>query len=89
MCKSSSKRADLRKLDLFGQPVGVTFNGEYKHRTALGGFVTVFLLIFFGGNMVLSVVNAIVHPEFTSKSTLSYVHYADDNIEAFDMSTNN
>ena len=31
----------LKKLDTFGKPVGLKFNGEETYKTSYGGFITV------------------------------------------------
>ena len=39
--------------------------------------------------MVLSVIDAVVHPKWSSESKTSFTHYSDKNLEAYLMSTFN
>ncbi len=75
MCLSCRKGEKLRQFDIFGAPVGVTYGGESRFRTGLGGCVTILLLIFFGSNMVLSLVNVAIHHVYSSKTVETFTAY--------------
>ena len=72
MCLSFFSSDSLRRFDLFGSKVGVTYNSEYSHRTGLGGFISVIFAIFFGSSVLLSLVEVLLNKDYTVKDTVSY-----------------
>lgn len=55
----------LRKLDLFGAPVGVTFKGESEYKTKIGGTVTLLLILLIGSSVFLSLYELLFSRSFT------------------------
>ena len=88
MCFSCRKGEKLRQFDIFGAPVGVTYGGESRFRTGLGGCFTILLLIFFGSNMVLSLMNVVLHSKYTPKTEETFSAYPFSKNE-WTMSTQN
>ena len=88
MCFSCKNGEKLRQFDIFGAPVGVTYGGESRFRTGLGGCVTILLLIFFGSNMVLSLINVAINQVYTSKTNETFTAYPYSTNE-WKMSTQN
>lgn len=66
MCFTCHKGERVRQFDIFGAPVGVTFNGEARYKTGLGGCVTLLLLVVFGSNMILSLINVVLNKSYSS-----------------------
>lgn len=88
MCLSCRKGDRVRQFDLFGAPVGVTFNGEYKHKTILGGTITILMLLFFGGSVLLSLANVIINKSYTVDISDTFTQFSDMK-GAWKMSTEN
>ena len=53
MCRQGER---ARAIDLFGVPVGVTYNKKPVFKTGLGGIVTIVLLIYFTSHFFLSMI---------------------------------
>ncbi len=77
MCKSLNG-SRLRKLDLFGVPVGVTFKGEPDHKTRLGGLVTIFLLLLFSSNFLLYIFGMFTDPHYKQRVESIYTQFSDE-----------
>ena len=68
-CKSNK----FKEYDYFGTPIGVTFNGESTYKTRLGACATLLVIFFIGSNALVTVLQALIAPEFTSK-TLTFTN---------------
>ena len=85
MSEKKLKRMDknetqgLRKLDLFGAPVGVTFKGESYYKTKIGGIVTLLLFLLCGSSITLSVYEILFSRSYTSshEHIFNYSLYTD------------
>lgn len=55
----------MRKWDIFGAPIGVTYEGAPSYKTQTGGIVTLLLIIFIGSNTFASILGAILDPKYT------------------------
>ena len=71
MCLKS-KGEGVRKFDIFGAPVGVTFNSDTEYKTRLGGCITLFMFLFFGTNMIVEMINVVIHEDYSARVTDSY-----------------
>ena len=69
MCLTCREGDRIRQFDVFGAPVGVTYQGQYKHKTGLGGCITILLFLFFGGQALLSLTEVVLHKNFSAKTT--------------------
>ena len=49
MCRKGER---LRSIDIFGAPIGVTFNRMPNFKTSFGGLVTLILIILLGGDAI-------------------------------------
>jgi len=71
MCKGKCKEK-MRSYDSFGAPIGVTFNGESSYKTAIGGAVTIVLLIILGVNLSLNLLDLYTNGRYARHETNSY-----------------
>ena len=76
MCRSLNGDR-LRKVDLFGVPVGVTFKGEPDHKTRLGGFITIFLILLFSSNFLLYILRMFIDPNYKQTGEKSFNQFTD------------
>ena len=72
MCLSRCDGKRLRRFDVFGSPVGVTYNSEYRHKTGLGGCISLAFAIFFGGSVLLSLIDVLINKHYTAKTQSDY-----------------
>ena len=75
MCLGFRERA--RSYDLFGAPIGVTYKSNYSYQTFAGGCTTIFLLVLFGGNLILSILAGLISPVYSPKTTQKHNLFAD------------
>ena len=68
--------------------MGVTFNGQYKHKTLLGGTITILMILYFGGSVLLSLANVIINKSYTVEISDTFTQFSEQH-EAFHMSTVN
>ena len=78
MCRSLNGGNRLRKLDMFGVPVGVTFKGEPDHKTRLGGFITIFLFLLFSSNFLLYLFSMFIDPHYKQNVENIYTQFSDE-----------
>ena len=76
MCFGNHKGERFRNFDIFGAPIGVTFNSDTEYKTKLGGFITILMLLLFGTNMILEMINVVFHEDYSSKISDSYTQYS-------------
>jgi len=78
----------LRRFDLFGAPVGVTFKGESFYKTKIGGIVTLLLFLLIGSSVTVSVYEILFSRSYTSshEHIFNYSLYTDQ-ANAWTMST--
>ena len=62
----------LREYDLFGAPIGLTFEGEAKYKTRVGGFVSLIICILFGGTLISNIVAVYTNREFKQNMVHKY-----------------
>lgn len=86
MCLSCRSGDCISQFDIFGAHVGVTYGGNDTYKTKLGGCSTLLLLLIFGSNMILSVVNVIISDTYSHKSTTKFTQYYEQT-EPWSMST--
>jgi len=86
MCLSCRSGDRISQFDIFGAHVGVTYGGKETYKTKLGGCSTLLLLLIFGSNMILSVINVIVSDTYSHKSTTQFTQYYEQT-EPWKMST--
>lgn len=72
MCFNCRRGERVRQFDLFGAPVGVTFQGQYKHKTGLGGTITILFFLFFGGEALLSLIDVTLNASFSADESTSH-----------------
>ena len=77
MCFKGFCRHKLRGFDIFGAPVGVTFNGASTHQTALGGTVTLFLLSIIAGSLLFELV-LLIQGNYSVKMTETETQFSAD-----------
>ena len=75
MCLGCRERA--RSFDLFGAPIGVTYKSNYRYQTFAGGCTTIFLLVIFGGNLILSILARLISPHYYSEVVQNLNLFAD------------
>ena len=68
-CKSGER---VRQFDMFGAPIGVTYNAQPEFKTGLGGCITITLLIYFISNFFLNVVAVLFRNEYTFNQVDSF-----------------
>ena len=56
----------LKKLDLFGAPIMLTYRGETKFKTACGGCVSIILTLVFLAIFAFEIYHPLVNPDFFS-----------------------
>ena len=60
----------MRNLDIFGKPVGLTYNGKATFQTAFGGFMTLIVLLILGGIGITNFIELYIDQNY-SKTTIS------------------
>ena len=74
MCLSC--RQSARSFDFFGAPIGVTYKSEPTFKTTAGGCITIWLLVLFGGNLLLSIFGVLIYPQYNDYTTTDYFKFA-------------
>lgn len=75
MC-NCRKGERVRQFDLFGVPVGVTYNKEPVYKTGLGGIVTIFISVYFIYNLLTRLLSVIVSQKYTVQKSDQYNLYS-------------
>ena len=71
---------------MFGAPVGITFKGHYEHSTRLGGLIAILLFLYFGIEALLSLIDVVINPEYSSTEVTEHTQYSESST-AWSMST--
>jgi len=70
MCR---KKGDLlKKFDVFGVEVGLTFNGDSNFKTKVGGFLTILIFILLGGSFFSNVITVFTNPKYNARTVSQY-----------------
>lgn len=69
-CKK--QREKVKEWDYFGTPIGVTFDGESTYKTPLGGYLTMLIILFIGGNALVTVLQVLFAPTYSSKTKSTF-----------------
>ena len=65
----------VRKFDIFGSPIGLTYNGNSTFQTALGGCAALLILLMLGGTTLQQVLDLYVNRSYNSKTSTQYIEY--------------
>lgn len=70
MCRQKGNL--LKKFDVFGAEVGLTFNGDTNYGTKVGGFLTIVIMILLGGSFMSNVITVFTNPKFNDRVVTTY-----------------
>ena len=78
----------LRKIDLFAVPISLTYKGEKKFSTRIGGCLSLILLLGFVAYSIVTLYDLINNPYLQENPETLY-HSILENTEAYNVTTNN
>ena len=84
-----SKLDSLRKCDIFGADIGLTFQEDDDYHTKVGGCFTLLIFILLMGNFVQEVTYFFTATTYKKDRSMNYNEYVSNINQAWSMSTKN
>ena len=70
-------KKSLREYDIFGTPVGLTYQGEETFKTSCGGCTAILILFLIGSGVVKELINSYRDPEYRQTEASTITPYYD------------
>ena len=77
----------LRRIDLFGLPVNLTYEGDFTFNTACGGLASLIVIMILLAQISLEVLDLVINHKMSYQTTYDYFDYGETNTQEWILNT--